>query len=91
MANISHRLGKRHSQGEIAERFRGNATMTDALGRMQEHLAANDVRVDGSTLTLGPRLKFRPGSERFSGDYAKEANALLMRAYREPFVIREKV
>lgn len=90
-ANISHRLGQKRSPDETRERLRGNAIMTDALGRMLEHLAANEVRLTGPDLTLGPWLKFKPAKEVFTGDLAKEANAFLKRDYRAPFVIPNKV
>jgi hypothetical protein len=38
---------------------------------------------------MGAALKIHPGNERFAGNH--EANQLLKRDYRSPFVVPEKV
>jgi len=43
------------------------------------------------TWVVGPELTFDPKSERFTGDRADEANKLLRRDYRAPFVVPETV
>ena len=40
---------------------------------------------------LGPWLSMDPQRERFVGDFADEANMLLTRNYREPFVVPQDV
>src|SRR5205085_12264042 len=42
-ANISYRLGKQHSPEEIRDAVKSNKDLSEALGRMEEHLAANKV------------------------------------------------
>jgi hypothetical protein len=59
--------------------------MTEAFGRMGEHLAANGVQLNESKATLGVSLTMDPRSERFVGNDA--ANAMLAREYRKPFVV----
>jgi hypothetical protein len=52
---------------------------------MAEHLAANNVDLDKTPVTLGMVLKMNPGNEQFI--QAKKANHLLAPRPREPFVI----
>jgi len=47
--------------------------------------------LEEASYRLGRVLSFDPASERFVGEGAPEANALLTRKYREPFVVPEKV
>ena len=49
----------------------------------------NGVDIKKETFTLGRALSFDPKSKKFVGD--KEADALLTRKYRQPFVVPEKV
>ncbi len=85
--NISHQIGQLAAPGEIAERLAADNLALETFGRMREHLAANDVRIAEIKATLGPCLKMDPGTERFLGDDAAAANALLTRKYRAPFVV----
>ena len=56
---------------------------------MAEHLAANDVDLTKTKATLSAVLKMDPKQEQFIGN--AEANKLLTREYRKPFVVPEKV
>jgi hypothetical protein len=38
---------------------------------------------------MGPWLTFDPDQERFTGDFAAQANALSRRVHREPFTVPE--
>ena len=88
-ANISYRLGKTHSPDEIRDAIKDNKDLSEALGRMEEHLAANKVDLKTTPTTLGTVLNMDPAVERFIGNSA--ANQLLTREYRAPFVVPEKV
>ena len=88
-ANISYQLGKTHSPEEIEDAVKNNKDMAEALGRMEEHLAANHVDLKKTPATLGAVLKMDPQTERFTNNSA--ANAMLTRKYRKPFVVPEKV
>ena len=59
----------------------------ESFGRMQEHLAKNEVDVMKNMLTIGPSLKFDPETERFIDNDA--ANEQVRPKYREPFVVPE--
>jgi predicted dehydrogenase len=87
--NISYRLGKTQSPEEIREAVKGNKDLAEALGRMEEHLGANNVDLTKTPATLGAVLKMDPQTERFVG--SPEADQLLRREYREPFVVPAKV
>jgi predicted dehydrogenase len=91
MANTSHRIGAQVPSGRILEVVRGNHNLSEAFGRFQEHLRANEVDVLKTPATLGPWLEFDPQQERFRGEFADQANALLKRDYREPFVVPDEV
>jgi len=40
---------------------------------------------------LGPWVELAAGKERFTGQFAEEANGLLSRDYRKPYVVPEEV
>jgi hypothetical protein len=89
MANISQRVGKTVAQGELKERARGSKDLAGAFDRFAAHLQANDV--DLAKMVAGPMLTMDGASERFTGEFSKEANRLLTREYRKPFVVPERV
>lgn len=91
MGNISYRVGAQSSPGEIQERVRGNREMNEGFGRFEEHLAANGIDLKKTQATLGPVLEMDPATERFTGEFANEANQYISRDYRKPFVVPEKV
>ncbi len=86
LGNISHRLGHT-STGEMGEKTRSSPLLTEAVGRMLEHLRANDVDVGRMPLTAGVPLLVDATRERFSGPHAEQANEMLTREYRPPFVV----
>ena len=91
MGNISHRLGAEAARDKIVERIHDADGMTECFERMQEHLLVNGVDVRQTPRILGPWLTLDPKTETFTGDLASQANALLRRDYREPFVLPENV
>jgi len=88
-ANISYRLGQPHSTEQIRDAVKDNKDMAEMLGRMEEHLVANKVDLQKTPATLGKVLTMDPKSERFTDN--QQANQLLTREYRAPFVVPEKV
>jgi len=91
MGNISYRVGKAASIEQVNDVIKTDAQVLDAFERTQAHLAANGVDLKKASITLGPKLTMKSQAECFTGQFAKPANALLKRTYREPFVIRETV
>ena len=63
--------------------------MAQTLSRVEEHLAANEVDLGKTPARLGVILDMDPKSERFVDN--SDANHLLTREYRKPFVVPEKV
>ena len=66
-----------------------NLDFREAFGRFEQHLADNALALREMTYQLGPRLTFDPKAEDFGSD--TEANALLTREYREPFVVPQRL
>jgi predicted dehydrogenase len=91
MANISYRLGQKSSLGEVQERLQAQPAAAESFDRMKTHLQANEVDLQRHLVTLGPALEMDCAKERFQGDWSEEANMLLKRVYREPFIIQERV
>ena len=87
--NIAYRVGKKSAPEEIAEKIKGSKEALDSFDRLATHLAANKLDLATDQLTFGEHLKFDPKTEKFIGH--PEADQLLTRAYRAPFVVPEKV
>ena len=84
--NISYRLGQTLAPDAMREAIKDNPQLAEALGRMEQHLAANHVDLRKTPATLGALLNLDPHQERFIGN--ARANKLLTRDYRKPFVVR---
>lgn len=86
--NISYRLG-RPSPTDAIDRRLGELKVHDRVRetfeRTRKHLAENDVDLEMNPLTLGSLLRIAPGREAFVDN--PEADALLAREYRKPFVV----
>jgi predicted dehydrogenase len=89
LGHISHRLGKDAEFDAKHGKVAGNESATEALERMLEHLKDSGVKFEGNKLRVGRKLDFDAKTEQFVND--KEANALLTRNYRKPFVVPDKV
>jgi len=87
--NISYRLGATKAPQEIKDALKSNKGLSEAFDRMAGHLDANGVDISKDNLQLGVPLKFNPGKERFVDN--AQANSLVSRNYRAPFVVPEKV
>lgn len=87
--NVSYRLGSRLAPGAAREQMKGYGPFAEAFDRMVEHLRQNEVDLDADRLTAGVGLRMDPATERFLGN--PEANKLLTREYRAPFVVPDAV
>jgi predicted dehydrogenase len=91
MANISHRLGQGTRGEEIRESVQGDPELSESYARLEEHLAANRIGPAQTPVILGPALTLNTQLECFEGAFSDQANALVAREYRRPFVVHEKV
>lgn len=90
LANISYRLGTEEPFSAKSKRFGDSSNeIWETFGRFEDHLAANGIRLETGTYRLGRRLVIDPAKERFVND--EEANRLLTRVYRPPFVVPDVV
>ena len=69
--------------------FGDNKAAYETFGLMLEHLKDNGIKLDSTTYHLGRRLVLDPEKETVLND--PEANRLLTREYRTPYVVPEKV
>ncbi|MCS6864241.1 MAG: Gfo/Idh/MocA family oxidoreductase [Gemmataceae bacterium] len=89
LGNISYRLGTPASYDPKLGKVLGDDYATEALERMAAHLKDSGIQFNGKNFIAGRKLTFDGKTERFIND--KEADALLTRDYRPPFVVPEKV
>jgi hypothetical protein len=91
MGNISYRLGAESPNEQIREAIKDDKDTQEALGRFEDHLAANGVSLKETPAVLGPWLRMDSSKEQFRGKFSRRANRLLTRNYRKPFVVPEQV
>jgi predicted dehydrogenase len=88
LGNISYRLAKERPFEKPAD-FSNNAVVGDSIMTVLENTKAIGVEPQKATLWVGPKLAFDPAKEKFVNH--PEADKLLTRPYRAPFVVPEKV
>jgi predicted dehydrogenase len=86
LGNISYRLGAPTSVTELATRSGGDPEALETLDRFQQHLRDNSVDPATTKITAGPKLTLTP-KEEFTGPRSTEANKMLTREYRAPYVV----
>jgi hypothetical protein len=87
--NISYRLGQTASPEQIRAAIKAEKGAEESFDRMVAHLEANGVDLSQTKATLGPVLNMDPKSEKFIGN--PQADKMLTREYRKPFVVPEQV
>lgn len=88
LGNISYRLGTPVKFGDKTK-LGNNKELAETFERFEKHLVENGVKVETDTYRLGRHLTIDPQKQNFGND--AEANALLTRKYRAPFVVPEKL
>jgi len=91
MVNISYQVGKHKPNDEIRQVIRNEAKLCESYERLIDHLFANRLGTNNELLTLGAMLTLDPEKERFIGPMSNEANRLISRNYRKPFVVPDNV
>ncbi len=90
LGNMSYRLGEEVPFDKPTKTFSGDALAGEAFQDLKRHLA-NTATLDlaGAAYRLGRTLHFDARAEKFIGD--SEADCMLTRPYRGPFVLPERV
>ena len=89
LANISFRLGEKSGFNKKNKTFGENKKGYEYFERMQEHLKENGLKLSDTDYIVGRTLKFDSKTESVIGD--SEANEMLTRSYRHPYIVPEKV
>jgi predicted dehydrogenase len=89
LGNISYILGTEQPFIKKTRAFGNDKEAYETLARMEQHLRDNQVPLDKTCYRVGRRLTVDPRTETFVND--SQANALLTRKPRPPFVVPEKV
>jgi predicted dehydrogenase len=88
VGNISYRLGRPAAADEIRAALKAvnaHEDVQETFHRTHEHLLANGVDLEKTPITLGAALRMPADREAFTDN--DQANALLTREYRQPFVV----
>ncbi len=91
MAAISHRIGKQMGSNQIMDIIKGDKIAADTWAAFEQHLKANNVDFAKEPPTMGAMLTLDPNTERFTGELADQANALVKREYRAPYIIPDNI
>ena len=90
LANVSYRTGEAAAFDSSTKPLGETGFGADAFDRMKDHLAReNGLGLQGESYRLGRTLKVDPKAESFVD--APDANKLLTRNYRKPFVVPESI
>ena len=90
LGNISYRLGEEVPFDKQPDAFGGDDLAREAFGDLKRHLADDaGLKLAGAGYRLGRALRFDAETEKFVGD--AEADQMLTRPYRGPFVVPEQV
>ena len=90
LGNISYRLGEDVPFNKQTKAFGDDKTFHESFEDMKRYLAdAAHLELTNSTYRLGRTLQFDAQAERFVG--APDADQLLSRPYRSPFVVPDQV
>jgi hypothetical protein len=91
LANISYRLGESAPFDDRTQKLGDNGEVVATFRNLRENLKAVDAQLERATYRVGRTLEFDPRTERFTGEGAEQANSLLGRRYRPPFVVPDVV
>jgi len=73
LGNASYQLGKKMSTDEIKERLSTDKAGLETFENFVANLEANTIDLKAEQVTVGPSLGFDPQTEKFTGEFAAEA------------------
>ncbi|MBX3437301.1 MAG: Gfo/Idh/MocA family oxidoreductase [Planctomycetaceae bacterium] len=88
LANIAYRVGEPADLSTVKSRSGDNPQVLESFAMVERNLAAVGADPRELEYTLSRQLEFDPQSERFTSN---DANTLLTRDYRKPFVVPDVV
>jgi len=98
LGNLSCRLGSPATWEDIEKAVDAFPRASQTVARLKQHLAANEVDLQKTPLSLGPWLTVDPVTERITAAETsgrtvdlKAAEGLARGSYRSPFVVPERV
>jgi predicted dehydrogenase len=88
LGNVSYRLCETLTGEEVSERLAADKEGMETFQRVSQHLAADMVMIEHNRIVrYGRKLSIDPQGEIFTGPLASDANTMLTRDYRKPFVV----
>lgn len=92
LANISVRTGTQTAPEEVTVRFQGNEVISEVFDRFSAQINELGADYKKNAWHLGSELQFDSETEQFTGgETMSDANGLIRRHDRKPFVIPESV
>lgn len=90
LSNISYQLGDQVPFSKKPETLLSNENVFDSFQMIEKNMAwGMGLDLQNATYQLGRKLNFDAATEKFMDD--EQANSMLTRPYREPYVVRETV
>ncbi len=89
LANISYRLGKTMKTAELQERLQGDKFGQELFAEFVKNLDSNGIDTAANPIIAGPWLDYDPAANRFTGEFAAEANKLCEEEYAAGFELPE--
>ncbi|OAI57098.1 hypothetical protein AYO49_02900 [Verrucomicrobiaceae bacterium SCGC AG-212-N21] len=85
LANVSYRVGKAMKTEEVKERLQGDKLGQELFEEFLKNLASNKIDLAQQPITVGPWLNYDPAANKFTGQFADEANQLCEEEYAAGF------
>jgi predicted dehydrogenase len=85
LANVSYRVGKEMKTEEIKERLEGDKLGQAMFEEFLKNLASNQIDLTKQPITVGPWLNYDSAANKFTGEFADEANKLCEEEYAAGF------
>jgi len=91
MGNISYQTGEQHPVDELVAIIKNDPYLYQVYLDMVEHLQKHGIDLTKEQIIIGKKLTMDSKTESFTGENSAVANLFIKDAYREPFVIPDRV